>query len=194
MKHGGKLLEINLEYFPMGLTTKHRQPAQSKFSKRRRYLQVAQSHIPILCVINAHWNQNHTESYLQRVTTEMNTFMMNHPQKNLFLRKKIYLIAPFQMHAEVQYLCPVTWNIFLGNLHVKIRVHGDKLKIFPTRHQRPIRDWGTHRGGWICVHKNYQGNVSTESGSHYILQPAHFAHVTARLLSSAFQNWTLGTQ
>ena len=48
-------------------------------------------------------------------------------------------------------------NFFLGNPNVKSRVHKDTLKIFPTRHQRPIRDWGTHSGGWICVHKIIKG-------------------------------------
>ena len=54
VRHGVKLLEMDLEDSPIGLTTKYSQPTQYNLSKRRRYLQVVQSHIPILCVITAH--------------------------------------------------------------------------------------------------------------------------------------------
>ena len=98
------------------------------------------------------------------------------------------------MHAKVQDLCPVTWNISPWNPNVKIRVNEDTLKIFPTRHQRPIWYWGTHISGWICIHQNYQGDIWTKSGIQYILQSAHFSHGPKQLLSSAFHNWTLGTK
>ena len=51
--HGGKLLEMNLEYLPMGLTTEYGQPTQYNLSKRRRHPQVAQLHMPNFCVITA---------------------------------------------------------------------------------------------------------------------------------------------
>ena len=51
---GGKLLEINLGYLPMVMAIECGQPTQYNLSERRRYQQVAQSLMPILCVITAH--------------------------------------------------------------------------------------------------------------------------------------------
>ena len=51
---GGKLLEMNLEDLPIGLTTEYGQPKKYNLSKGRRYPQAAQSYMPILCVITAH--------------------------------------------------------------------------------------------------------------------------------------------
>ena len=39
------------------------------------------------------------------------------------------------MHEEVQDLCPVTWEIFLGNPNANSRVHEDTIK----KHQPDIR-------------------------------------------------------
>ena len=54
VKYGGKLLEMNLADLQMGLTTEYGQPAGLNLSKMRRCLKVAQSHMPILCLITAH--------------------------------------------------------------------------------------------------------------------------------------------
>ena len=83
---------------------------------------------------------------------------------------------------------------FLGNPNVKIRVYEDTLKMFTTRHQRPIPDWGTHISRWIFIHKNHQRNVWTETGIHHSLQSAYLSHGAARILSSDLHNWTLDTQ
>ena len=120
--------------------------------------------------------------------------MIHHQKQHLFWSKNCSLISQFQMHAEVQDLCPVTWFFFLGNTNVKSRVHEDTLKLVPTRNQILIRYWGTHSSGWICIHQNYQGNVWTKEGSHYSLQSANFSYGDTRILSIALQNWTLGTQ
>ena len=120
--------------------------------------------------------------------------MMHHHQQHLFWIQKFYLILPFQIQTEMQDLCSVTWKIFLQKTNVKSILHENTHKIFPTRHQRMIRDWGIHSSWWICVHKNYQGNIWTESGIHYSLQTSHFSYGTAQLLSSGLHNWTLGTQ
>ena len=44
-------------------------------------------------------------------------------QQHLFWNQKYSSIPQFQMHAEVQDLCPVIWNIFLGKSYVKSRVY-----------------------------------------------------------------------
>ena len=98
------------------------------------------------------------------------------------------------MHAEVQDLCPVTWKIFLGNPNVNSSVYEDTLKIFPTRHQRQIPDWGTHSSGWVCIHKNCQGGVWDKTGIHHILQSSYFSHGDTQILSSSLRNCSLGTQ
>ena len=126
--------------------------------------------------------------------TYLNNLMMHHCQQHLFWSKHCYLIASFKMHAEVQDVCPVPWNIFLGNPNVKRRFHEDKLKIVPTRHQITIHDWGTHSSIWICIHQNYQWNVWTKSGIHYSLQSPHLSYGAAHILYISLHNWTWGTQ
>ena len=98
------------------------------------------------------------------------------------------------MHAEVQDLCPVIWNVFLRNSNFKSRAYENTSKIFPNRHQIPIPDWWTRCRRWVCLHQNNKSNVWTKTVIHHIIQSAYFAHVATRLLFSALQNWTLGTQ
>ena len=128
------------------------------------------------------------------MVTDLNTLVMHHHQQHLLWIQNCYLIAKFKIHAEVQDLCYMTWKSFLGNLNVKRRVYEDTLKIFPTRHQRQIPDWGAHSSGWICINKNHQGNAWTKTGSHHILQSYYFSYGFSRILSSALHNWNLGTQ
>ena len=119
---------------------------------------------------------------------------MRHHQQQPFWNKNCYLIAQFQIHTKVQYLCPVTWNISPGKSNGKSRVYENTFKIFPTIHQIPIPYWWHHCSRLICLHKNHQRNVYTKIGSHKIIQSYYFSHGSTRLLSSALHNWTLGTQ
>ena len=120
--------------------------------------------------------------------------MVRHHQQRLFWNQNFFLIAQFQMHAEVKYLCPVTWNIFLGKSNVKSRVYENTFKIFLTRHQINLLDWLSHCIRWIFLHKNHQMNVWTKTGSHHSIQSVYFSRGATRLLSSTFYNWIFGTQ
>ena len=119
---------------------------------------------------------------------------MRHFQQLLLSNKNCFLITQFQIHDEVQDLCPVTWNIFHGNSNIKSRVYDNIFKIFPTRHLRTLPYWWAHCSRWICLHKSRQRHVWTETGSHNSLQPAYFEHGTTGLLCSALYNWTLVTK
>ena len=119
---------------------------------------------------------------------------MCHRQYRLFWNKNLLLISRFQMHDDVQDLCPVTWNIFPGNSNVKNRVYENTFKIFLTIHQSTLPYWCTNCSIWICLHKNHQRHVWTKTGIHHILQSDYFSHGATRLLSSDLHNWTLGTQ
>ena len=108
------------------------------------------------------------------------------------LEPKLLFNSTISAWCKIYILWPE--RLFLGNFYVKSRLYDNKLKIFPTRHQRPLTYWWTHCSRWICLHKNHQRHVWTKTGKHHSIQPDYLSHGSARLLFSALQNWTLGTQ